>query len=202
MTDRFYNNRLHSIVVIFGAAIWFSCLLPLHAQAKDSLTIKYNYINTSPQNANIYLNDILIGQSPLFFMWDSNSVNRKITIKLEGYSSIEYTSPGDEVFVNKSFKLIPLPGYKTKDLVFKDKSFAFHKPFKFVPIIISSVVTAGSAIMAYYFKSLAIEKSDEYNLTGDPALLDKKKKYDLIGGISIAVFQAGLCALIYYHFIE
>ena len=56
--------------------------------------------------------------------------------------------------------------------------------------------------MAYYFKSLAVQKKDDYDMTGDPGILDKKKKYDIIGGVSLAVFQAGLFSLIYFHFID
>jgi len=191
-------NRLNKYILFF---IFFTAGY-LFAQQEDSLTINYNYINTFPQNANIFLNDVLIGHSPLYFMWDSTAVYRKITIKHDGFAVIDYTPAVDEVSINRFFNMVPLSGYNEKEIVFKDKSFAFQKPFKIVPIIISTALTAGSAIMAYYFKSLAIQKSDDYNITGDPALLDKKKKYDLIGGISLAVFQAGLCALIYFHFIE
>jgi hypothetical protein len=120
---------------------------------------------------------------------------------LEGYAMFEYTLSNEE-HINKTFKLVPLSGFKEKETVFREKSYSFQKPLKIVPVIISSAVTAASAIMAYYFKSLAIDKNDEFNQTGDLTLLDKKKKYDLIGGISLAAFQVGLCTLIYYHFID
>jgi hypothetical protein len=169
------------------------------AQQEDSLTIEYNYINTIPQNAQIFINGEFAGNSPLFFKY---SPIRNISIKLDGYAQIDYTPEAGENLLHKTFKMVPLTGVKEKEIVMKEKSFAFQKQIKIIPLIISSSVTAVSAIMAYYFKSLAIQKNDDYIITGDPALLDKKKKYDVIGGVSLAVFQAGLCALIYYHFID
>jgi hypothetical protein len=38
-----------------------------YSQQADSLVINYCYINTIPQNANVYLNDTLIGQTPVRF---------------------------------------------------------------------------------------------------------------------------------------
>lgn len=189
--------KLLAVILILLSGLRYSA-----AQDNDSLVIRYNYINTIPQNANIYLNGNLIGQSPLYFVIDSAVVNREFLISLDGYADYEYTPDETDELINKTFTLISLKGYVKKDIVLKDKSFAFEKPFKIVPVIISSAVTVSSAIVAYYFKSLAIQKGDDFELTGDPALLDKKKKYDVISGISLAVFQAGLFSLIYFHFID
>ena len=172
------------------------------SQQTDSLKIDYNYINSIPQNADLFLNDIYIGQTPMHFIWDAKREGRKITIKMNGYADFVYTPSTDNFIVNKTFKLIPDNINFANEIVFKDKSSSFNKPIKIVPMAIITVITAGSAIMAYFFKSLAIDKKEEYELTGDPALLDKKKKYDLIGGISLAVLQIGLGTLIYFHFIE
>ncbi|HEY3250566.1 MAG TPA: PEGA domain-containing protein [Ignavibacteria bacterium] len=173
------------------------------AQSEDSLIIDYNYINSIPQNADIYLNNEFIGKTPMHFRWGMAQQSRVIKIKLEGYADMVYTPSENEEYVNKTFKLVSLTGRSIKkETVFKDKSFSFQKRLKIVPIIISTAITVTSAIMAYYFKSLAIDKNEEFESSGDPALLDQKKKYDVIGGVSLAVFQIGLGALLYYHFID
>jgi PEGA domain len=170
-------------------------VLKVYSQAGDSLVIKYNYINSVPQDADLYLNDEQIGKTPMHFMWDTSYEKNVIKIKMKGYSDIVYIPSNEEKYVNKTFKLVPLSGNVSEEIVFKNKSSSFQNPLKLTPIIISSVVTAGSAILAYYFKSEAIE----YTVLGD---IDKKKHYDLLGGISLIVFQVGLCTLIYFFFID
>lgn len=83
-----------------------------------------------------------------------------------------------------------------------NKETYFKTPRKFLPIAVSSFLTAGSGIMSFYFKQLANDKYDEYQLTGDASLLDKKRKYDIISGISLVVFQVALAGLIYFLIIE
>lgn len=173
------------------------------SQQADSLQIDYNFINSIPQNADIFINDIYTGQTPMHFKWDTASMdNREVTLKLKGYIDFVTVFSVSDSTVNKTFKLIPFNKNYEKQTVFKNKSISFSKPLKILPMALTTVITAGSAVMAFYFKSLAIDKKEEYGITGDPALLDKKKKYDLIGGISLAVLQLGLGALIYFHFIE
>ena len=138
----------------------------------------------------------------MHFKWDTLRQERKIIIKLNGYTDLSFTPPEGENTINKTFKLIPLNKNLRNEIVYKNGSSSFVKPVKIVPLVITSLLTAGSAVMAYYFKSLAIDRGEEFDFTGDPALLDEKKKYDLIGGISLAVFQLGLGAFVYFHFID
>lgn len=173
----------------------------IYAQADDSLKINYNYINSSPQNAEIYLNDEFIGSTPLFFTWNDSTFPKQITIKLKGYA--DYTeSFSDRNIINKTYALVPLTGSGKINAVKEDNSTYFNKPPKVVPIVISSIAVIGAGISAYYFKSLAIDNRDLYDQTGDPAALDKKKKYDLISGVSLGIFQAGLGALMYFLFVD
>lgn len=188
------NHKIFYFIILLQAGVL--------AQQGDSLVMDYNYVNSIPQNADLYLNNELIGKTPMHFRWDTAAETKVIKIKLSGYADFVYTPVEGEKYVNKTFKLIPYSGIRIKDIVFKDKSYSFRKRLKLVPIAISAAITAGSAIMAYYFKSKAIDKSEQYDITGDQALLDQKKKYDVIGGVSLAVFQIGLSALIYYHFID
>ena len=189
-------RRLNKYCALLAAAITFV----VYGQQADTFKINYSYINSIPQNAEVYLNDVLIGITPVHYIIDSNIAEKKISINLKGYADYVYTT--DVNIINETFKLVPLKTGITSDIVHKNGTVAFPKKLKLVPIILSSAVTLVSAVLAYYYKSLAIDKNDEFTATGNPALLDKKKKYDMIGGISLAVFQVGFSALLYFHFID
>lgn len=164
---------------------------------EDSLTIKYNYINSIPQNAEVYIDDTLAGYTPYRFSAEKHPVS--ILLKMKGYPDVSITA---DYPLNKTVMLIPLNKKNVSPLVEENKQTAFKTKRKVIPIAMFSILTAGSAISAYYFKKLANDKYDEYSLTGDKTLLDKTKRYDLISGISIGLFQAGLAGLLYYLFIE
>jgi hypothetical protein len=174
----------------------------IFSQESDSLRIDYNYINSIPQNADLYINGIFAGQTPFHFKTDTTAALLNITIKLYGYADISYIPGKDEKKINKTFKMIPVIKGIKNETVQKDISTSFKNPVKILPMFISSVITAGSAALAYYYKSLSIEKNDEYEQTGDPAALENKKKYDVIGGVSLIVFQLAFAALIYFHFMN
>jgi hypothetical protein len=61
---------------------------------------------------------------------------------------------------------------------------------------VSSIVVLGG-ITAYY-KIKADKRFDDYQATGDGALLNETRKYDLISGISFAALQVNFGFLIYY----
>ncbi len=71
-----------------------------------------------------------------------------------------------------------------------------------MPIVITSILTAGAGILSYYFKKLANDNNDTFNTTGDQTALDRKKKYDLISGISLGAFQVSFAGLLYFLFVD
>jgi hypothetical protein len=173
----------------------------LYTQVNDSLAIDYNYINTYPQNAEVYANDVYIGSTPLFFKWQDSTFPKQVKIRLNGYA--EYSDfVTDGSLMKKTYTLVPLTGNGRVDLVMKDKNTHFEKPRKIIPIVLSALVTAGAGAAAYYFKTLAIENRDHYDTFGDQESLDKKKEYDIISGVSLALFQVGMGALIYFLLID
>lgn len=187
-------NIIAVLFILIGSQV-------LYAQLNDSLRIDYNYINTIPQNAEVYINDEYIGSTPKFFTWQDSVFPKQLKIKFEGYA--DYTETiYDASLMNKSYALVPLTGSGKINLVMEDKTTHFNKPRKVVPIVLSSLVTAGAGAMAYYFKSLAIENRDHYDEFGDTESLDRKKKYDVISAVSLAAFQLGLGALVYFLFID
>ncbi len=185
--------------ILFVIAVLIS--LNSFAQTDDSLRINYNYINSSPQDAEVFINDEPVGRTPLFFMWADSVFPKQMKITLDGY--IEYSeSITGQGKLYKQISLVPKPGKKLPNPVKEDKGPYFKSPRKIVPIVVSSIAAIGAGISAFYFKKLAIENRDIYDETGDKAAFDRRKKYDLYSGISLVVFQAGLGALLYYLLID
>jgi len=186
---------------IFLSILVFCCAVSLSAQSTDSLRIKYNFINSVPQNAGVYSNNNFIGNTPLYFIWGDSAFPKKVKVSLKGYAELveQVDNPAE---MNKTYTLIPLKGTHNLNLVSEDKQIYFEKPRKIFPIVASSLFTLGAGASAYYFKSLAIDNRDNYESTGDQGALARKKKYDLLSGVSIVVFQAGLGALIYFLLID
>lgn len=177
------------------------CAGSVSAQSADSLRLDYNCINSAPQNAEVYIDDDLIGNTPLYFIWGDSAFPKQIKLSLKGYADFieQVVNPAQ---MKKTYTLIPFKGTVTKSQVRENKNLYFDKPRKIIPIIASSLFALTAGASAYHFKSLAIDNRVIYELTGDQEALDNEKKYDLISGISVIVFQAGLVALIYFLLID
>jgi hypothetical protein len=186
----------------------FSFLLTAYAcaQTGDSLTIKYNYINSLPQNAKVYFNDNFAGETPFRFTSEQVDTGKSLTItlKLEGYLDYPFNATPSDFPINKSVTLIPVNNLSLMNdkLVEENKSSYFKTPRKVVPIVITSVISAGSGVLSFYFKKTANDKYDEYLATGNKDKFDETKKYDLYSGIFLALFQVGLAGLLYFLLID
>lgn len=170
---------------------------------EDTLIIKSHYINTFPQNANVFVNDTFKGMTP-FRYFDLLKVGDVIKIKLKGYREESLIIQSSDELLNKNFVLQSLnPGKNNnKNIVFENKNINFNQKRKLIPIIISGLFTAASAFLSYNFKAKANDYYDDYQRTGDNSFLDKTKKFDLYSGISIGTFQISLGFLIYFLLIE
>lgn len=181
-------------------AVLFSTAL----QAQDStnaLLMNYNYINSVPQNAAVYVNGSLAGYTPLYLMWSDSTRANEVSIMLEGFAAEKFTvDAGDKV--NRSVSLNPTGKTKLLSQVKEGKSTYFAKPRKVVPIVLSSLVALGSGAAAFYYKKLASDNREKFELDGDQDALDKKGKYDVLSGVSLVVFQIGFGALMYYLFLD
>lgn len=194
-------NKIFYILFAFAFLNGISYSQDSDYTTHDSLKIDYNYINSLPQNAELYINDEYIGNTPKFFIWGDSVFPKRLTVKKNGYADFTETF-NDASFVNKTYSLVPLSGTKPPLLVKQDMSTHFHSPRKVVPIVLTGLVTAGAGFAAFWYKSLAIENRDHYNEYNDQQSLDNKKKYDIISGVSIAAFQLGFGALMYFLFID
>jgi hypothetical protein len=175
------------------------------AQSGDSLVISYSYINSLPQNAEVFINDEYAGKTPFRFTRSMIDTSKPllIKIKLEGYMDFVMKIDPSALPLNKTIALVSRSLSTIKEeIVIESKSSYFKTPRRIVPIILSGLVTAGSASLSYYFKSLANDTYDEYLQTGDKIQLDKTKRYDLYSAIGLVAFQAGLAGLIYFLLIE
>lgn len=167
----------------------------------DSVEIDYNFIDSYPQNASVYLNDEHIGNTPLFFMWKDSTFPKQLKINLKGFPEISEIIQSNKTLKMK-YNLNPVNSKLINDIVKEDKEPYFKTKRKVVPIVLSSILAAGSGIAAFYFKSQASENQKNYDIFGDPAELEKKKDNNLLGGISIVAFQIGFGALMYFLFLD
>jgi len=187
---------------VFHVMLFVLCACPSFAQIPDSLIIPYHYINSFPQNAAIYLNDSLLGFTPLrLFAPAVHGLNGCLSIRKNGYRDYLLRFPAGDSLINKTFYLLSL-NHRRENLVKQDESGFFKKQRKTIPIIAGGALTLGASVSAYYFKTLANEKYSEYLRTGFRTLLAQTKRYDLYSGISLAVLQLGMVALIYFLFID
>ncbi len=193
---------LNKFIKIYFITVLFS--FTVYSQSNDSLKIGYCYINSIPQESHVFLNGTQIGDTPLYFVLNTDSLkpNSEIVIKQLGYADYVIKIE-DNARINRTIMMIQVkPGLVKLNPVIKNKSQVFVTPRKLAPVIISSALTAGGGIMSYYFKKLANDNYDYFNNTGDQSALDRKKKYDVISGISLAVFQVGFAGLIYFLLID
>ncbi len=187
-------------------SVSFILFTVLSAYSQDSLTINYSYINSIPQNAKVYLNDTLAGETPFRFTAEQTNTTKplNIVIKLEGYIDYSISITSSELPLNKTITLVPINklSLKKEQTVIEDKNNYFKTPRKIVPIVVTSVISAGSGILSYYYKKLANERYDEYLATGNRDKFDDTKKYDLYSGIFLAAFQVALAGLLYFLLID
>ena len=189
--------KIKIILYLFLFSLVNPCVIS-YSQLADSLRIDYSIIDSHPQNAEVYVNGELSGLTPFRFLRNEIK-DANIVIKLTGFYDYSFrVTNGDTVF-SKSVIMLPKSrkNLSTK-LVIENEPLDFNKPRKVIPIALSALLTTASGVAAYYFKQLAIEQNDSYYNTLDPSYINKKKKYDLISGISVGVFELGFASFFYF----
>ncbi len=175
------------------------------SQQKDLLQIDYNYINSSPQNSEVYLNGDYIGSTPLRFynnVVDTVNTNN-VVIKHKNYFDFTFTFEKADIPLNKNISLVQVnKSVIDNQIVQKNKLNLFNSPRQVLPVAVSGILTVGSAILSFYFKRQANDRYDEYLITGDPNTLNKTKKYDLYSGIGLGVFEVSFVSLLYFLLIK
>lgn len=156
----------------------------------DTLSLHYNFkpeqliIESNPSDAKVYANDSLIGYTPLHL--SSNFEN--LLLKKKNYAD-------KIVSANQMKKSEPVE----LEFIGNGPNNKFYGSTKFI-ILAGTAVVLGAATA--YYKLKADKKFDEYQVTGDPALLDETDKFDLISGITFSALQINFGAIIYFFFTE
>ncbi len=137
----------------------------------------------------------------MYFNWKDSTFPKEISVKIAG-NTAESETINEFTIIKRNYRLLNISKPLIDNTVDENRVIFFDKKKKLLPITLSALLTAGSGFAAYYFKSLAYDNGKEFDISGDPSALDRKDKYDLMGGISIAVLQVGFGALIYFLFID
>ena len=142
------------------------------------------YLDSNPQDVYVFVGDSLLGNTPMFI---GNFYNELKLIK-PGYE--EKVISKNQLMENS---VVNLKFISTK----KEESFFYSTTFK----ILAGTAIALGAISAYY-KLKADDTFDEYQFTGDTALLDKTNRYDLISGITFTALQINFAYVLYKFLTE
>jgi hypothetical protein len=115
------------------------------------------------------MNDEHIGNTPLF-LHGKTVLSKQLRINLKGFPEISEIIQSNKTLKMK-YNLNPVNSEMINDIVKEDKEPYFKTKRKVVPIVLSSILAAGSGIAAFYFKSQASENQKNYDIFGDPAEL-------------------------------
>lgn len=137
------------------------------------------YLNTEPQDAYVFINDSLIGNTPIFL---STSVGQ-VKLSKDGFENILVDVNSDVHFRNVELNFNGIQ---------KSENFVETTLFK---ILTGTAIVLGATTA--YFKLKADDKFEEYQFTGNKDLLDETDRYDLISGISLGLLQVNFGYIIY-----
>ena len=181
----------HKIVALENSDRWDAKTFidSLNITDCNDITLQYNFnkivlLNTEPQNVYVFSNDSLIGYTPLLIPMELNNIR----LEKNGFESkiISYSDFG----INDPVKLNYVGEYD--DGNFFDKTL-----FK---ILVGTMVVLGATTA--YLKLEADDKFDQYQITGDKALLDKTNRLDTISAVTFVALQINFGAIIYLFLVD
>jgi len=156
----------------------------------NTLNLSYRFnedkllIETVPADAHIFVNDSVIGFTPLLLPVRYNSIK----LSKENYN--DKILSVNELSSTQKIKL---------EYIGDGPEYTFYGSPKFW-ILAGTAVALGAATA--YFKLKADDKFDEYQVTGDPGLLNETDKYDLFSGVTFTAMQIDFGAIIYFFLTE
>ena len=190
---------LNRIIILAGILILIYC--PLKAQNNDSTANRYFYfINSNPFNAEVYYRDSLLGLTPVRFS-TAQKLNGNILLKKKGYRdelfNLDYYNfeKGAEIFIKS------LTANEEK-IVLKNNGTNFVKKRSPAGILASGIVAIATGTIAYTTKQKANDLYNQYIISRNQDDLNKVNRYDLYSGISLALMQVSVGALIYFLFLK
>jgi hypothetical protein len=191
---------LNRILILLGIIIIISCC-PLKAQTGDSTSFRYYYfINSNPFNAEVFYKDSLLGLTPVRFA-TSDKLSGKIILRKKGYR--EETVNLDDYNFDKGVEVLLKPAIADEErIVLKNYGTSFVKKRSLTGILTSGIVAIASGTIAYTAKEKANDLYNTYIVTRNQNDLNKVNRYDLYSGISLALMQVSVAALIYFLFLQ
>lgn len=162
---------------------------------------RYYLINSDPFNAKVFLNDTLLGHTPLR-LYKESPMFGKLTFKKDEYvdetRSISAGDTGSNIFV----KLKEVRYGQSSDIVYKNRKTDFKSKRDFLAIGSFGAGALLSGISAIYHKNVANDSYDTYRQTFNPSDLNKTNTNDTISLISLLVMQGAIAGLIYFLFFD
>jgi len=192
LSKRFYLLLVLSCVLFYGISI---------AQDKDSLHTGYvYYINSTPFNAEVVYKDSILGLTPARF-FSSDKLTGVLTVRKAGYENAEIDlnvfnfETGTDVFLKKLAQ-------GSDNIVQKNRGTLFVKKRNLAGIITAGLLAVTGGALSFNSKEKANDFYSQYIVYGNRDNLDKSKRYDVYYGLSLAVMQVSVGALIYFLFLE
>ena len=136
-------------------------------------------LDTDPQDAYVFKRDSLIGFTPLLLKQG------------QGEYLLQKPDYSDKKIYFEEISSVEKPKL---EYVGVEKSESFYNTALF-KVLVGTALALG-ATTAYY-KLEADNKFDEYQITGNPDLLDQTDRYDIISGVTFAALQINFGLILY-----
>lgn len=180
------DSGKHTIYITENFWKWNSKSVSDTINIFDCSEINLNYslndqkiLDTDPQDVYVFKGDSLIGSTPLLL----DRPHGEYTLEKPDY-------------LKKNVSFQEIASGEKPELQFngqeKGKSFYETTLFK---VLVGTVLALG-ATTAYY-KLKADKKFDEYQITGNPELLDQTDRYDVVSGVTFVAMQINFGLILY-----
>lgn len=167
----------------------------LQVNFKKSLSV-----NSSPYEAEVFIENRFVGETPFFFEMDEGESTR-ITLKKRSYKDTTFTINATD-FEKIHVQLNEVT--KTKNMILHDRfegAKVKTNKNRFLWTLGASVL---SGALTLYFRTKADDKYNRYRKTGNPdsfnGLYDDAKKLDKFAAVSYGTFQVSFVFSFYFFF--
>ncbi len=172
----------------------------LTLEAGQTLTLRYALreylaVQTRPSGARVYLGDSLMGETPGLLPAELLLPERRLSVKKDGFEPFSVNAAD-----LKGSTIQPLLklGWQTPPL--EESPYVTGLPgwsARRVGLYVSGGASVLAGIVAAYCKIAADDRQASYLESGDPAILDERRRLDTWAGISFALTQVGFAVFSY-----
>ncbi len=152
-------------------------------------------LGTTPAGARVFLNDSLVGMTPLVFLRDSTFGHSLLTLRKDGFKPL-IIQLQDSGRGSLHFSLAPeWPGNAPENNMFAQ---ALVPERSRTVTYISGATAVLAGIATAYLKIKADDRQDQYVLTGDPSLQAERVRLDRGAAITYVVTQISFGIFAYF----